>query len=522
MTVFPDRRLSQACGCLALALLCTTALRSFAQDEVWELQPYAITVIVADDDTPLISASLRDDLEREILTRSDLSVGAAWSVQVKFADFALSRAMQNGLKQVTIRQVADFLHPEAEKAGRPSASRAADALPAATSEKDPVIEDQRTADRISGDKVMLLALAARPGGIAIQVRELDVRTRIWGAEQEALVGQVERVPEEAFLSLTRAFSPLAAVDDVGRETKEVLLRFRAGALPPRDPAIRFIAPGAIYRPVLRYSDRLGAWSKSQVVPWTYLYVESLEQQGTLARCKTHSGLRDPVTGRRRGRLESLALAVVRPTGDTLLRLESRVEPKRPLAGYEIFAYGPDNKETVLLGRTDREGGLRIEPFGHPLRLLVVKNGGAFLAKLPLVPGLDDELVASVPDDLERLEVEGFITGMQEYLVDLITRRQILAEIIRKSLADGNLDRAESALKRLQSLEDAETLDLRLKVEQSRLRSKDRVIQARIDKLFEDTKTIVGRFIDGRTVEELSTAVLREKEAKEKAAQSVGQ
>ncbi len=56
----------------------------------------------------------------------------------------------------------------------------------------------------------------------------------------------------------------------------------------------------------------------------------------------------------KGRAESLALRVQSPGGSTKVLLQSRVEPKKPLAGCDIYAYPPDKRDAVMLiGQTDR-------------------------------------------------------------------------------------------------------------------------------------------------------------------------
>ena len=55
--------------------------------------------------------------------------------------------------------------------------------------------------------------------------------------------------------------------------------------------------------------------------------------------------------RGRGRAESLALRVLSPGGSTTVVLQSRTDPKKPLAGCDVYAYPPDNRNGVRwLGR----------------------------------------------------------------------------------------------------------------------------------------------------------------------------
>ena len=63
---------------------------------------------------------------------------------------------------------------------------------------------------------------------------------------------------------------------------------------------------------------------------------------------------------------------------------------------------------TFVGRTNWNGILKVEPTEDPLRLLYVKNGGAILARLPLVPGLYSQVVADLSGDDIRLQAEAYI------------------------------------------------------------------------------------------------------------------
>ncbi len=182
-------------------------------------------------------------------------------------------------------------------------------------------------------------------------------------------------------------------------------------------------------------------------------------------------------------------------------MRSRGEAKRPLAGYEIHAQGADSKSTELLGRTDGEGSLAIAPAAGGLRILLVKNGGELLARLPLVPGVSHSLTAVIADDDRRLEVEGVITGLQERFVDLLARRQVLAARVRARIDKEKWDEAKTLLDELRKL-DARPHYEELKQRRRTLISDDPLVQRKVNKLFDDTQQVVSRFLDPGDVDRL--------------------
>ena len=76
-----------------------------------------------------------------------------------------------------------------------------------------------------------------------------------------------------------------------------------------------------------------------------------------------------------------------------------------------------------------------------MRVLLIKDGSALLGKLPVVPGLERQLLAPVPNDDQRLAAEGFINGLQEELLDLVAHEKILAVMIQTRIEKKRFDEA---------------------------------------------------------------------------------
>jgi hypothetical protein len=243
-----------------------------------------------------------------------------------------------------------------------------------------------------------LSFDHRGGTYLIAAREYDVRTQMWSPVVRRQTALAAELGDLGFYALVETFSPLATI--VSAEKKSATLRMRGAALPTRDPTLRFAKPGDLFRPVVRYNDRDGKPRSIQTIPWTFLLADTIED--TDIGCRVVTGLRSPLNTRRRGRVEQLAMMMRFSPSATHVSLLSPSDPQMPLVGCPVYAYGPNSPETVLLGRTDRLGRIVVPPGDDPLRILLVKNGTALLAKLPLAPGFRDELEAIVPDDRARL------------------------------------------------------------------------------------------------------------------------
>jgi hypothetical protein len=467
-------------------LLCALALPCFSSSArsqtVWELDPYRIAVLAAVERGAGLTPRFEQNLLNGLVERTDLLVGAAWVLEAAPAEPPLRHLMLERLESLS-----------------------AESLPMA---------DEKL------DKLMLLAISADTAGYRVSAREFDMRTRLFGTRVTMSAAERATIHDVAFDALCAAFAPLAAIAETDSQKKTVSLRLRAGALPPRDESLAFVRPGSVFRHMVRYNDRQGNLQRVVVVPWTYLVAEEID--GPTVVTRQHTGLRSPVSGRQRGRLEQLALGVTPPKTASLLKLQSRTDPNVPLEGYEIYAYGPDSPATELLGRTDRDGLLSIAPDDQPLRLLLVKSGGALLAKLPFVPGVEPVTVAPLPDDRRRLEVEGFITGLQEMLVDLVARREVLIHRVRSQIKARKLDEAQALFDQLRRLKSRDEFAFDVQRQRDTLISPDPSVQAKIDKLFNDTESLLGRFLNPADLDRLDAELKQAKQASGTAQATVGQ
>jgi hypothetical protein len=94
------------------------------------------------------------------------------------------------------------------------------------------------------------------------------------------------------------------------------------------------------------------------------------------------------------------------------------------------------------------------------------------------------------------------------LIDIVARRSILMARVRARMEEGQLDEAKQLLAELDDLPGRAQFDqLITTAERSpKNASRDAKIQARIDKLFADTRVLLGRFLDIRQISDLRNEV----------------
>jgi hypothetical protein len=451
---------------LAAILLLGSATARAADLSVWPLTSYNVSVLVAVAPQAPLTPRLEASLLADLAARIDAVVGTPWNVTVSAPPPALRRAMLHDMRALQAKDIP-FGSPEP-------------------------------------DKILLLTVTVVPGGLAVMARDFDVRTRTLNTPVTHPCWQTGSLCDVALDTILTAFSPIARIDRVEVEGKDgiAVLRVKAAGLPTRDPNLRLIRAGDVFRPVVRQNNRDSSFKQAVHARWSLCVVEKIAPDEV--RSRIYTGMKGEIPTKGRGRAEPLALRVISPGGATAVTLQTRVEPKKPLAGCDVYAYPPGKKEAVaLIGQTDRQGRLCVSSTKDSLmRVLLVKNGLALLAKLPIVPGLEPQLSADLPNDDLRLQAEGFITGLQEELFDLIARQKILAARVRTLIESKDYDKAAELIDKLRRLPTGQQLNLRLDAEKQRLATTDTSIQKKMNTLFVDTHTLIENNFDSKLVDDL--------------------
>lgn len=451
---------------VGVLLVCCLHTNSSLADEVWDVAPYRVHVWMVLDNSP----RTRDTWQGQQQVLEDLvasQFGAAWQLQIEPSPVAWNSQGEDG----------NALLPEWQS------------IHAVFAQLD------------ATDKLFVVHVDGLPDlTFMTSFREYDCATRTWGPDLSRQTIQAARLGRDVFLGILTAFQPIGRIDRVRDDG--VILRMRAGVLADATSSPLMPAPGDILRPILRRNDSDGQPREGgiQPVPWTVLQTQSRDR--STVKCQLLSGLASPLRTRSTRRVERYAITA-RPTHNTTtLVLRDKTDNSKPLIGYDVYRKDPESSAKHLVGRTDWQGQLLLERGDEPLQTLYIKNGAAVLSRLPLIVGFERQTVAYLTDDSARLEAEGFLTGIQEELVDVVVRRKIMAARIQQRIENNQLNEAEKMLDDMRLLPTREQMSIKLQDRQQMLTSNDRGIQARIDRLFSDTFTILSTQLNPSDIDEL--------------------
>jgi hypothetical protein len=519
---------------LAIFLLAVASLPAAAQEQIWHYSPYQMRVWVALAPAPELNAALEQQILRTLAERAEAVALAPWTLTAEPAPPAMRGAMLAGLEWMTVEQLSPPPETNEEQpssssvpstaalsAGAAEASNAAPPLngvgevakdsPSLPPRPDftPLLE--------SNDKLTLIRVAPDRGGFLVEARELDCRTRQWSEVITRRAGHASLIALEAFRAVEEAFRPLARIEQV--KGQSVTVRLRAGGLVETSESPAHFPEGMVLVPVVRLNDRHGLPRTNgiQVAPWAYIAAKETIGPGRL-QCDLVAGVATPLGARSSSRIEKYGLAAPVRHEKTDLIVRARplsrtdTEPPPPLAGYEVHERVPGAEELTFVARTDWRGQVEIGKTDHPLRVLYVKNGTRILSKFPVVPGLLPRVEVNVMNDDRRLEVEGFVSGLQSRILDLVVTREVLALRIRNRIGAGKMDEAETLMKEFRLLPKPEQMQAELNREEARQRllPADNATKALINRLFTDTRDLITKHLQPTLEQSLEKELLAAK------------
>jgi len=511
---------------LVLALVVSSGGASAAAQELWEFSPYRIRVWLAPAPHAMMTPGLRDEVARTLESRAEAEFGSAWEITSEepppefFAEASLR------LESLAVAQLVDRAQLTPPKKPRVAPAAAAEpAKPeAASSEPKPDAPAETPAETPSStstpkrvdsttqslrelfqeDKLFVVSIVPNTGDWIIRCRELDCRSRAWSAIQERRISDLSMVAVTIWDVIQDTFRPVARLESA--KDKTASWRLRAGGLVVREDCPLFPAVDSLWRPYIRLNDRLGEPRLGVVppLPWTFAVAKSRE--GTLLTTEVHTGVRNALLGRTTSRTQRFALQVRPVTDSTVLNLRSTDKTAETMSGYDVLAKDPRSEDTQPMGRTDWRGSMLIPAADYPLRVLYIKNGNQLLARLPMIPGLEPTLTADLAGDDRRLQAEGFVTGMQGKIMDLVARRAIVATRIKKRANEGRLDEAAKLLEEFRALPSKEDITRQLDQTQIKLTSPNKRVQDKIDRLFNDTRKLLDKFVLSNQLRQLEAEV----------------
>ena len=486
-----DRRLApfrslNVCLAILAFFACNQAL---AAPQFWAASPYQVRLIVVADSPQLSDARLLADFERTFAERLSRGVRPLWQPRIEIAPAEISTAIASRLLGT------DPFVPEAQQPSDPQNA----GLPV--------------------DKTILVIVQETPGGFQVAARELDGVLDRWGTVVTARAASWPALVDATIDATSRAFSPIAAFELDPENPTQVRLAFRGEELGKKEPIPLGKAQGGdVLLPYLRRVSRDGTPLPGGVqrAPWTYLVASPTDAESP-ATARIYSHARTPFGTRRRGRIEQLAL-VVHTTTDrpTILRLHDRKNVDQPLAGYEVFVSPQGSKDLRRLGRSNAAGEMAIsaDATGQPLPVLMahIKVDSSVVASLPIAAGVETRLSVPLLDERQRLAAETKVAALREELVDLVARRRIFATRIRQRLADEDIPSAERLLRQVESLPGMAQFNQRLAHTEQLYRANDPTVQRRLNRLFTETRSVLGSALDARELRRLANEVLEAKRA----------
>jgi hypothetical protein len=337
---------------------------------------------------------------------------------------------------------------------------------------------------------------------SIDVVEIDTLMRHFGPVTTVPFSSDGAIPFAIGQGITQAFAPVVRIENAGQRNAVGLLRASGLILDEASPAT--VAVGDALEPMVRKNDRNGRPIVIGPMEWAVLL--ATEQQGRYLKMDFYAGRAGGLQGRKNKRTFRMALKARAQGDSTLLRLHLQRDPNFPLIGYELHERELKSKKMTFVGRTDWNGRLRIEKGERPIRLLYVKNGGAVLARLPIIPGLLPNAVADLSGDDIRLQAEAYVRGVQNDITDLVAMRELYKARIRLRLKKGEMDKAEELMAGLRSQPNNEELSSaigRKQIEFLEAIGRKNVGQRRkVDEMFTTTRELLSKYVTKKLIDEV--------------------
>ena len=358
------------------------------------------------------------------------------------------------------------------------------------------------------DKVFIVSVVNQRSPTEVEVVEFDTLMRHFGPVAKVKSFNRSFLPRAVALGLTKAFGPMVRIENAGQRSALGLVR--AGGLvreKDRESSPAWIRVGDVLEPMTRKNDRNGDPIMIGPLDWAYLHVTELDGHNDRnVQMDFYSGRGGGLQGRKNKRTFKTALKVRPQLDSTEMRLHLQRDPDFPLIGYELYQKDLESGDMTFVGRTNWNGLLVVEPSDERLRLMYVKNGGAILARLPIVPGLYPRVVADLSGDDIRLQAEAYIRGAQNSIIDLVAIRELFKARILLRLERGEMEKAEELLTALRDQPTSEGLYGAIGKKQQEfinlLGTKNANQSRKVDEMFSNTRDLLQKHITPKLVQDL--------------------
>jgi len=530
----------------------------------WIFSPYEMRIWIAMDNSPRFQTIQNDRLQKEVRSYVRNWAGATLHVDLETPPSAIYSDIVNNFADVSMLDIAALY--EKRPVDKQAKLRAVQydeekkkAIDAAVKERETesgetssnsVIEDGvqeveqvlLVPNPLPGlDKIYAVSLRDRGGVFELQLVEFDTNARVRVLAASRKFRNLSMLSNQIFSCLQEVFSPISRIQYNGMtDGKTASIEMRSAGLVPdvTQGSPILLEKGDVLRPVVRKNDR-----KTQApvydgvieVIWTYMFVNNVitHQEESLNATRsngsargevvsTYTMLRNPLAARRNTAQQKYGL-LVRPTSNSsLLKITAMGRDDYTLQGYNVFAKSPkidlddlSDTPTIRIGQTDWRGGIEIDQdlfAGQGKTKLVViyiKNGQRVLARLPIVPGYRPIETASLPNDDYRLQFEAFFVGLQNSVLDYSIQRKVYEIRIKHHVEKNEEKDARELLAELKKVPGLEDLDQILATKEAGLQDNpliDSTIRPQIDRMFKQTRELIGEFLQGNLLLEMTKLV----------------
>lgn len=497
-----------------------------------ELQPYRVRVSVAFDEHATLTPTFRHEVLRDLASLLDRTFGEMWQTTVDENPW-LTPPNEEGLARLSPARV------EAELDGK------------------------------QFDKAFVVTMSLQGGTFRLVGSEWDRMIQQLSVRRERQTIDRRALTNELGLLIQDLFRPLLLIE--GSEAGVARVRLRAGEFPTPDPSAKQLAKGAFFQPVLRFFNKQKEQTSLQMVPWTFLQVETEDR--AIGTCSIHTALRVTL-GKNSKRSESWAIGLKPAYDSTRLRITPHNNPTKALIGYqvniferamvpapppaEVVAKPTDAKEAAeskpsadskdskpeatptkpaepqLVPQfnklveliTDRRGQVvvPVDP-QRPLIWMYVSSGGSILGRFPFIPGTQPSLVAELPDDSFRLHLESRLELLRAELIDSVARRSLVIARAKNAAKAADWAQFDEAMKEFDRQPNAKqfhaTLDS-IKVSAARkVDKKDKNFDKRVARLTKDTTELIDRVAADDRIKEQRNDLVELKSGEQDAAAGGG-
>jgi len=353
-----------------------------------------------------------------------------------------------------------------------------------------------------GMKTFMISVHRQSLQTHISIQEGDHTTQQWGRVYRQEIDDDRFLPATLHRLIGTSFRPVYQISNIQRNQIEMIAV--AGEWTLEDRLFSCFRPKGLARPVLVYRNRDNEIQQIQSLPLTYLSLESR------SRARINSTLLSafpaPLGKGRSNRVTLWALGETPLDQPTTIKLIMQGTSDQVLMGHRVVVQPKRNLKDEISGESqellsDRQGHVSVSAIhGEELVWLYVWSGEALLARVPFVPGWSEQEILTLPDDSDRLKVEGELERLRADLVADVSRRAISRIRILQAAKQGDADLASRLRARHDNLPGRQDYQSRLEIIEedgvrASIRSGNRVAADRIKKACDQMQSVINRFLN---------------------------